>query len=131
MTKRQLGKRTLATAIAAGVGTILIAPRVFALDVGYNAIEGELQLGQTDIRTMTASIINVLMSLLGILAVVIILLGGFKWMTAMGDEDKVGEAKKLISQGIVGLVIILSAWAIARFVIDSLVSATTNGGDAT
>lgn len=127
MTKQQFGKRALATAIAAGAGIVLIAPRVFALDVGYQAIEGQLDLGNTDIRTMTAQIINVLMSLLGIIAVVIILLGGFKWMTAMGDEDKVGEAKKLISQGIIGLVIILSAWAIARFVIDSLVSATTNG----
>lgn len=127
MTKQQFSRRALATAIAAGAGLLLAVPRVFALDVGYEAIEGELQLGQTDIRTMIASIINVLMSLLGILAVVIILLGGFKWMTAMGDEDKVGEAKKLISQGIIGLVIILSAWAIARFVIDSLVEATTNG----
>lgn len=127
MTKRQLGKRALATALAAGVGTLLLAPRVFALDVGLNAVESEIQLGNQDIRTTIASIINVLMGLLGIIAVVIILLGGFKWMTAGGNEDKVGEAKKLIMQGIIGLVIILSAWAIARFVIDSLVSATTNG----
>lgn len=126
MTK-QFGKKIAATAIATGAGLLLVAPRVFALDVGLNAVESEIQLGNQDIRTTIASIINVLMGLLGIIAVVIILLGGFKWMTAGGNEDKVGEAKKLIMQGIIGLVIILSAWAIARFVIDSLVSATTNG----
>jgi hypothetical protein len=61
---------------------------------------------------------------LGIVAVVIILIGGFKWMTAGGNEDKTAEARKLITAGIIGLVIILSAFAIAKFVLDQLLSAT-------
>lgn len=125
MTKQQLGRTIGATAIAVGAGALLAVPRVFALETGLNIVEGELELGNRDIRETIAAIINVLMGLLGIIAVVIILLGGFKWMTAGGSEDKVGEAKKLIMQGIIGLVIILSAWAIARFVVDSLVTATT------
>lgn len=127
MTKQQFGKKALATTIAAGAGLLLVAPRVFALDVGMNVVDDELLLGNTDVREMIASIINVLMTLLGVIAVVIILLGGFKWMTAGGNEDQVGEAKKIIMQGVVGLVVILSAWAIAQFVINSLVEATTNG----
>ena len=58
---------------------------------------------------------------------IIILLGGFKWMTAGGNEDKVGEAKKLIIAGVIGLIIILASWGIATFVINALVSATGNG----
>src|SRR3989344_9681189 len=77
-------------------------------------------LGTQDIRTTIASIINVAMGLLGIVAVVIILLGGFKWMTAAGNEEKVDKAKKMIFAGIIGLAIILSAYAISRFVIESL-----------
>ena len=126
MTKKQLKRKMIATALAAGAGALLLAPRVFALDTGLNQVENTIQLGNQDIRTTIASIINVLMGLLGIIAVVIILLGGFKWMTSSGNEEKVGEAKQLIMQGIIGLVIILSAWAIARFVIDSLVTATTS-----
>lgn len=125
MTKKQFGRKAAATAITVGVGLLLGAGRALALNTGLNEIEGEIELGNRDIRETIASIINVLMGLLGIIAVVIILLGGFKWMTAGGSEDKVGEAKKLIMQGIIGLVIILSAWAIARFVVDSLVTATT------
>ncbi len=124
MTQKQLAKRTLATALAVGAGALLLAPRVFALEVGLEEVEEEIQLGNRDIRTTIASIINVLMGLLGIVAVVIILIGGFKWMTAGGSEEKVGEAKKLIMQGIIGLVIILSSWAIARFVLERLVEAT-------
>ena len=81
-------------------------------------------LGSTDIRVTIASIIKVAMGLLGIVAVAIILIGGFTWMTAGGNEEKVGEAKKWIFAGIIGLAIILSAYALATFVINSLVTAT-------
>mgnify|MGYP001589838599 FL=1 len=67
------------------------------------------------------------MGLLGIVAVVIILAGGFLWMTAGGNEEKVEKAKSLIFSGIIGLAIILTSFAIARFVISSLTSATTDG----
>ena len=82
-------------------------------------------LGDRDPRQIAASVINIILGFLGIVAVIIILLGGFKWMTAGGNEDKVGEAKKLIVAGIIGLVIIIGAFAIATFVLNSLISATT------
>ena len=84
-------------------------------------------LGNNDIRQTIGNIINVALSLLGVVAVVIILSGGFKWMTAGGSEEKVAEARRLIFQGIIGLAIILSAWAISLFVINALSSATGSG----
>lgn len=87
-------------------------------------IEKTLGLGTTDPRIMAASIINVAMGFLGIVAVMIILIGGFKWMTAGGAEDKVEEAGKLIKAGIIGLIIILASWAIAKFVVNTLLNAT-------
>ncbi|MBI4433441.1 hypothetical protein HY632_01590 [Candidatus Uhrbacteria bacterium] len=82
-------------------------------------------LSTRDVREVIARIINVAMGLLGIVAVVIILAGGFMWMTAGGAEEKVAKAKKLIFQGIIGLAVILTSYAIARFVIDQLVTATS------
>lgn len=84
----------------------------------------ELGLGDRDPRAIAASVIRVLLGFLGVIAVVIILLGGFKWMTAGGNDEKVGEARKLIIQGIVGLIIILAAFGISTFVINSLLSTT-------
>ena len=95
------------------------------LGITYGKYTG---LTEGDIRVTIANIIRVAMSLLGIVAVVIILIGGFTWMTAGGNDDKIGEAKKWIFAGIMGLAIILSAYAIATFAINSLVSAT--GGNA-
>ena len=82
-------------------------------------------LGDEDPRVIIANIINILLGFLGTIAVVLILLGGFKWMTAAGDEQKVEDARKLIYAAAIGLIIILSAWAIAVFVLDKIYNATT------
>lgn len=84
-------------------------------------------LGNKPLQETVGELIKVALSLLGVVAVVIILIGGFKWMTAGGNEEKVAEARKLIFSGIIGLAIILSAWAIALFVIDKLSTATGSG----
>lgn len=49
-------------------------------------------------------------------------------MTSGGSEDKVKGAKKLIFSGIIGLVIVLSSFAIAQFVVGSISTATTKKG---
>jgi Zn-dependent protease with chaperone function len=76
------------------------------------------------VQGIAANIINVALSFLGIIAVVIVLIGGFKYMTSGGSEEKTTEARKLIVSGIIGLAIILSAWAITSFVVSRLVGAT-------
>lgn len=107
--------------------SLAVAPQIAdaaTLNLGMDKVRGYIALGTQDLRVTIANIINVAMGLLGIVAVVIILLGGFKWMTAGGSEDKVKEAKKLIVAGVIGLVIILTAFAIANFVVSSLMVAT-------
>ncbi len=96
---------------------------VLALDTGieYGTYTG---LGTNDIREGVMNVVNVLLGFLGILAIIIILWGGFRWMTSGGNEEKVGEAKKVITAGIIGLVIIFTAYALATFVISQLLTAT-------
>lgn len=114
-----------AAAGAAQIGGNAVDPSVEAFfGTSYAESSG---LGNRDIRDTIASIIRVALSLLGIVALVIILAGGFKWMTAGGNDDKVQEARKLMIQGVVGLAIIMSAYAISIFVIDQLASATDSG----
>lgn len=94
--------------------------------LGINDLrEQGVNLGNNDLKGTIAKIINIILSFLGVLAVLIILLGGFKWMTSQGSTEKVDEAKKLIAEGVVGLVIIFAAYAIASFVLNQLYTATT------
>lgn len=95
-----------------------------ANDLGVNAIQSDIKLGSGDVRQTAARIINVALGFLGIIAVVIVLLGGFKYMISGGNEEKTKDAKNLIVAGIIGLAIILSAWAITSFVISRLLTAT-------
>ncbi|HLD60532.1 MAG TPA: pilin [Patescibacteria group bacterium] len=99
--------------------------RLQASDLLDPRVSPESGLGDSDLQVTIARIIRVAMGLLGIVAVVIVLIGGFTWMTAGGNDEKVGEAKKWIFAGVIGLAIILSAYAIANFVIQNLVTATT------
>lgn len=120
--------------IAALAFSLIVAPAAFATPAGTDfgigddsTFRAESQLGNQPLEQTIAGIINVALSLLGIVAVVIILIGGFIWMTAGGNDEKTAQARKLIFAGIIGLAIILSAFAIARFVLGSLSEATGTG----
>jgi hypothetical protein len=78
-----------------------------------------------DVRMIVVDIIKIVLGFLGIIATVIILYAGFKWMTAAGNEENITSAKNMLIAGIIGLAIILSAYAIAAFTISYLVGAST------
>jgi hypothetical protein len=115
----------------AGLMLLPLAVKAYSLEntLGLNAgnAGSATGLGTRGLVVTVASIINVALSLIGIIVLVIIVYGGFLWMTAGGNDERVGEAKKWIFGGIIGLVIILSAYAIAQFVISNLYTATTTG----
>lgn len=108
----------------------LVAPQVTLADnadayYGVNdLIQQGVRLGNKDLRTAIAGIINVLLGFLGVIAVLLFLLGGFRWMLSMGSSEKIDEAKKTMGAGIVGIAIVLSAYAIASFVLGELYNAT-------
>ena len=85
------------------------------------AVAAKLGSTQTNIPILIGKIINVIVSLLGLIAVVLIIIGGFQWMTSGGEEEKIMKAKQLMINGIIGLVIIVLAYAIATFIIGKLV----------
>ena len=92
------------------------------------AVQSGTGLGNNDPRTIAAKAINILLGFMGIIAVVIILLGGFRWMTAAGNEDKVAEAKRIIGAGVIGLVIVLTSFGLAQFILNALYGATGANG---
>ncbi|MFZ2804678.1 MAG: pilin [Patescibacteria group bacterium] len=81
--------------------------------------------GQQDLPTIIGRIINIALGFLGIVFLVLLLYAGFEWMTAQGDEAKVKKARSMITQAIIGLIIIVAAFAISNFVLSSLVNVTS------
>ena len=73
-----------------------------------------------ELPEVAAKLINAFLSVLGIVAVVVVIIGGFKWLTSGGSEERVEEAKKMLMSGVIGVIIIMAAFAIARFVVGSV-----------
>lgn len=126
-------KLTKKIAVFAVFASLLVLPLMaaaqseFGLEGDFQStLSGTLPTTEASVPTVIAKLINWAMGFLGIIAVVIILAGGFMWMTAAGNEEKVGKAKKLLIAGIIGLVIILAAYVIATYVITQLKGAITS-----
>lgn len=94
---------------------------------GVTQVNNTVSLTNTDFRVIVGRIIQIVLGLLGVIAVSLIVYAGFIVMTAAGNEDKVAEGKKILVNATVGLLIILSAVGIVQFVLTSLSQATGSG----
>lgn len=73
---------------------------------------------------IAGEVIGIILSVLGVIAVILILYSGFIWMTAAGNTEKIEKAKKILGNAVVGLIIILMAYSITYFVTTKLLEAT-------
>ncbi len=103
------------------------------------AVIGSIQKGLTgagaasygtanDIVPIISTLISASLGFLGVLLLVYLIVAGFLWMTAGGDEGKVKKARDMIKNAVIGIVIIASAFAIANSVLNALSGVT--GGPA-
>ena len=109
--------------IAAIIAASLLLPVVALAQADSNFGLDQLssiEIGRQSLVDTISSIVNIVLGILGIVAFIIILYGGFLWMTSKGDEKQVSKAKKVIIDGVIGLAIILASWAIAVFVMNLL-----------
>ena len=83
-----------------------------------------------DIRVTIAKIIRIVIGFLGIVAVGLIMYAGWVWMTSEGNEEKIEQAKKILKNAVIGLIIILSAFAIVSFIVNSLTGAISGSQPA-
>jgi len=73
-----------------------------------------------DLFEVVKNLLNTTFSIVGVIAVIMVIIGGFHYMTSQGSPEKVQKGKNTILYGIIGMVIVLSAFAIVNFVLDGL-----------
>ena len=108
------------------MGSFIFSAAALALDTGlqFGAASG---LGTQDLRVTIMNIVRYALGFLGVVAIVIILYGGYVWMTAAGNAEKIETAKRILINAVIGLVIIFSAFMITSFIINQLIRATGAG----
>jgi hypothetical protein len=69
---------------------------------------------------MLSLIFNIIFGIVGVVAVAFIIVGGINYIVSQGDAAKVQKAKSTILYGVIGLVVVLLAFAIVGFVLNGL-----------
>jgi hypothetical protein len=76
---------------------------------------------ETALIQTAGTIINTLLGLMGILFTLLLIYGGYLWMTAQGDEGRVTKGKDVIKNAVIGLAIVAAAMSISTFVINAII----------
>lgn len=75
---------------------------------------------KTDLMGTLTTVINVVLAVVGFVAVIMIIMGGISFITSQGDSSKVTKARNTILYGVIGLVVALLAFAIVNFVLSNV-----------
>lgn len=110
------------------IGTPLFA---FAAATSLTDVGTAANLGSESLTTIIGRIINVALSLLGVVFLILMVYAGAIWMTAGGEGKKVDKAKAILINAVVGLLITMSAYAISVFIINLIGDATGGSGSGT
>ena len=123
--------RLFITTVLAGVFffSMASAPSAGAIDVFSGACGGAgnnavCSARKDDFTTLMGNIVSTLFLVIGMIAVIMIIIGGFKYITSGGDSGNVTGAKNTILYAIVGLVIVALAQFVVKFVLAKATGAT-------
>lgn len=94
-----------------GIGAAFNNAKTVADSSGYNY--------DSTLDSLAGDIIRLALSVLGTIFVVFIIYAGFLWLTAAGNEQRVEKAKKILFESIIGLVIVIAAYAITYFIVSA------------
>ena len=76
--------------------------------------------GESGLQLTVANVLNAVYVLVGIIAVVFVIIGGYKYTVSQGEPGKVQQAKNTIMYALIGLAVTLLAFAITQFVLNAL-----------
>lgn len=102
------------TAAMSAAGTVLAANP--DAQEGINAAQGNLQ--TTSLTDSVANVTNIMITIIGIISVIMLIIGGFRYVLSGGDQKGTTAAKDTILYAIIGVVVALLSYSIMNFVIN-------------
>lgn len=117
-------KKRLLTIVSSFAAFVLCASPTVSWALSVDNVGESIGLSAPDFSVLLINLVNWVLGLLGIIAVAMIILGGFQWLISGGNDESVATAKKTIGNAVVGIVIILLAWAVVHFTIGTIQNAS-------
>lgn len=96
----------------------------FQITLSPNSAYGE---GEQGMQNTISTVFSAVITIAEIAFVVLLLVGGVMYLTSMGDEAGSSKARKLMIDAVIGLVIVLAAWAAGTWIIDRLKNSNDGG----
>ena len=118
----------VALAVSLGISGAILAPTATyaactsAADCVQDGADkaGGKSSNTADPKEIIQTIVRILLFLIGAVSVIMIIIGGFRYVISQGDSGAVTSAKNTILYAVIGLIVAIFAWAIVDFVIDNL-----------
>ena len=92
------------------------------LDASGSGCNSNVQTGSQGLNNVITDIVNIFSVVVGIVSVIMIIYGGFRYITSGGDSGNVSSAKNTIIYAVIGLVVVALAQFIVQFVLDKVTS---------
>lgn len=108
------GLMTMALLLLNSLGVDIVMAQAIDPEADQPAIIRALSGGQTGLRGIVLTIINFFLGFLGLLAVVMVIYGGFLYVSSAGNEENVNKAKKILLYAVVGIVVIIVSFALVN-----------------
>ena len=125
MTSKKIKFIKTACLASASLFPILVSaanPALQKLDkISTGGIGPYAQANETTVSEIVGTAVSAFLALLGVIFLALMLYAGYHWMTARGEEEKVEKAKDTIQRAIVGIIIVVGAYAIWGFILDNLI----------
>jgi len=128
--KRTLNLGLMGLALVAILGLALfVAPEALADDTAAETIRsgiettGEGLFSTSSISTIVGNLIAAMLALTGIIFLVIMVYAGMLYMTAAGEEGKVKKAKSMLTTSVIGILIVVTAYAVTTYLVQALTTA--------
>lgn len=118
----------------ASLGSFALLPVVsLAYNLGFDQKVGSVdtplktytKLGTKDPAYIIFTIVNTSLIFLGMITIILILVAGFMWIFAGGEEDKIKKAKDILKGAVMGLVITLGSYGLAQYIFTAIRYATS------
>lgn len=108
--------------VVAMIAVLVVAIAPLAASAQFNLpTAGNTNLpSEENVNDFIISIINILLGIVGLIAVLFLIIGGFRYVTAGGNEESAESGKKTIINAIIGIVIVILAFVIVRVVATAL-----------
>ena len=121
---------TIAFAVIA-IGTAALPSVSFAADTSTTGVTLVNPLGSSDVRVIIGQVIKAFLGLSGSIALVMIIYGGFLWLTSNGNPEKIDKGRKVLVWAVIGLAVIFSAFTITNAIITGIATGTTSSSATT